>query len=34
VQVTLDRRDNDSRNPPWINERLRTQGAVVIRIPG
>ena len=34
VQVTLDRRDNDSRNPPWVNERLRTSGAVVIRIPG
>lgn len=34
VQVTLDRRENDSRNPPWINERLRTHGAVVIRIPG
>jgi hypothetical protein len=34
VQVTLDRRDNDSRNPPWVNERLRTHGAVVIRIPG
>ncbi len=34
VQVTLDRRENDSRNPPWVNERLRTHGAVVIRIPG
>jgi hypothetical protein len=34
VQVTLDRRDNDSRNPPWVNKRLRTSGAVVIRIPG
>ena len=33
VQVILDRRDNDSRNPPWVNERLRTHGAVVIRIP-
>jgi len=33
VQVTLDRRDSDSRNPPWVNERLRTHGAVVIRIP-
>jgi hypothetical protein len=33
VQVTLDRRDNDSRNQPWVNERLRTHGAVVIRIP-
>ena len=33
VQVTLDRRDNDFRNQPWGNERLRTQGAVVIRIP-
>ncbi len=34
VQVTLDRRANDSRNPPWVNERLRTHGAVVIRISG
>ena len=34
VQVTLDRRNNDSRNPAWVNERLRTHGAVVIRIPG
>jgi hypothetical protein len=34
VQVTLDRRENDSRNPRWVNERLRTHGAVVIRIPG
>lgn len=34
VQVTLDRRDNDSRNPPWVNERLRAHGAVVIRVPG
>ena len=33
VQVTLDRRDNGSRNQPWVNERLRTHGAVVIRIP-
>ena len=33
VQVTLDRRENDSRNQPWVNERLRTHGAVVIRIP-
>jgi hypothetical protein len=34
VRVTLDRRGSDSRNPPWVNERLRTHGAVVIRIPG
>lgn len=34
VQVTLDRRENDSRNPRWVNERLRTHGAVVIRIEG
>ena len=34
VQVTLDRRHDDSRNPPWVNERLRSHGAVVIRIPG
>ena len=34
VQVIEDRRENDSRNPGWINERLLTHGAVVIRIPG
>lgn len=34
VQVIRDRRKNDSRNPAWVNERLRTHGAVVIRIPG
>jgi hypothetical protein len=34
VQVTLDRRKDDSRNPPWVNERLRAHGAVVIRVPG
>ncbi len=34
VQVMLDRRENDSRNPGWVNERLRTHGAVVIRVPG
>ena len=33
VQVTLDRRSSDSRNPPWVNERLRAHGAVVIRMP-
>ena len=33
VQVVRDRRENDSRNPAWVNERLRTHGAVVIRIP-
>ncbi len=33
VQVTLDRRKDDSRNPPWVNERLRSHGAVVIRLP-
>ena len=33
VQVTLDRRGDDSRNQPWVNERLRSHGAVVIRIP-
>ena len=34
VQVIRDRRKNDSRNPAWVNERLRAHGAVVIRIPG
>ncbi len=33
VRVTLDRRANDLRNPRWVNERLRSHGAVVIRIP-
>ena len=33
VQVTLDRRENDSRNQPWVNDRLRAHGAVVIRVP-
>jgi hypothetical protein len=32
VHVTLDRRQDDSRNPTWVNERLRTHGAVVIRV--
>lgn len=31
VEVRLDRRTDDSRNPPSISERLRTHGAVVIR---
>jgi hypothetical protein len=34
VRVIRDRRENDSRNPAWVNERLRSHGAVVIRIPG
>jgi len=33
VRVILDRRESDARNPRWVNERLRTHGAVVIRIP-
>jgi hypothetical protein len=33
VEVVLDRRENDSRNPAWVNERLRSQGAVIIRRP-
>jgi hypothetical protein len=31
VEVTLDRRSNPRRNPPWVIERLRTHGAAVIR---
>jgi hypothetical protein len=34
VQVILDRHENHSRNPEWVNERLRAHEAVVIRIPG
>lgn len=32
VQVTLDRRQDGSRNSAWVNERLRSHGAVVIRV--
>ena len=31
VTVILDRRRDDSRNPPQVTHRLRTHGAVVIR---
>ena len=31
VRVILDRRQDDSRNPPQIAHRLRTHGAVIIR---
>ena len=31
VRVILDRRKDDSRNPPQIANRLRTHGAVIIR---
>ena len=31
VRVILDRRKDDSRNPPQITHRLRTHGAVIIR---
>jgi hypothetical protein len=34
AQVILDRRENDSRNPAWVNEQLRAHETVVIRIPG
>ncbi len=33
VRVILDRRKDDSRNPPQIAHRLRTHGAVIIRQP-
>ncbi|HET8576577.1 MAG TPA: hypothetical protein VFO18_05735 [Methylomirabilota bacterium] len=32
VQVTLDRRQDGSRNSAWVNDRLRSHGAVVIRV--
>jgi hypothetical protein len=31
--VILDRRKDESRNPPQIAHRLRTHGAVIIRQP-
>ena len=31
VRVILDRRKDESRNPPQIAHRLRTHGAVIIR---
>ena len=31
VRVILDRRKDDSRNPPQLAHRLRTHGAVIIR---
>jgi hypothetical protein len=31
VRVILDRRKDESRNPPQIAHRLRTHGAVVVR---
>jgi len=33
VRVILDRRKDESRNPPQIAHRLRTHGAVIIRQP-
>ena len=33
VRVILDRRKDESRNPPQIAHRLRTHGAVVIPEP-
>lgn len=33
VRVILDRRKDDSRNPPQVTHRLRTHGAVIIRQP-
>lgn len=33
VQVVLDRRANDRRNPSQVNERLRTYGAALVRRP-
>lgn len=31
VRVILDRRKDDTRNPPEVAHRLRTHGAVIIR---
>ena len=33
VQVVLERRTDDSRNPQWVSDRLRRDGVVVIRVP-
>lgn len=33
VQVVLDRREDHSRNPRWVNEQLRRDGVVLIRVP-
>ena len=32
VQVLLDRRGDESRNPPWVNDQLRKEGVVLIRV--
>jgi hypothetical protein len=32
VQVLLDRREDESRNPPWVNAQLRKEGVVLIRV--
>jgi hypothetical protein len=33
VEIVIDRRSDDSRNPPWLEERLRIHGAAVVRRP-
>jgi hypothetical protein len=33
VQVALDRRGDESRNPGWVKEQLRKDGVVIIRVP-
>jgi len=32
VQVVLDRRADESRNPGWVKEQLRKDGVVLIRV--
>jgi hypothetical protein len=32
VQVMLDRREDESRNPQWVNDQLRKEGVVLIRV--
>ena len=31
VEIVLDRRKDDRRNPAWLEDRLRAQGAAVLR---
>ena len=32
VQVLMDRREDEARNPPWVNDQLRKEGVVLIRV--
>jgi hypothetical protein len=33
VEVVLDRGAGDTRHPRWVNDRLRANGVVIIRMP-